>query len=536
METKKNPKIGIIILCIIIYLVYSFISSGVESLKESGININLFENDSKLRIIATDEAKGVCELIEKYAKSKNYDISVEYAGSIEIIDKLNQGEKFDSVLLSNSIWTAMLDTVKLSDYDTVSIDPVVFGVRKSKAKELGLIKENLMLEDIVKVISDGSLKFTMPSGTQTNTGASSLLGFTYTLCGSPEVLTIEDVKKEELSAKLSSLFAGVNKSSGSESFVEELYLTGKYDAAVLYETSVININKNIKNEDDMIYALYPVDGVSISDLLFGYIDNKNENKKEMYEDLKKYILSNAAQNELLNKGYRVWYGGIKEDVDKSVFNKDWGIDTTKYITPIKYPSIDVIKEIFSLYQSELRKPTHTVFALDFSGSMYGDGYKELCTAMEYILDETKASKDYIQFSNKDVVTVIPFSTYVIDVYSTLNGTSYKEMIEKIKETEVYGGTNIYDSVTRALNVLKDVNTDEYNLAIVIMTDGEGNSGSEKNMISTYNSINKDIPVYSILFGDASERDMQKIANLTGGKVFDGKKNLSYAFKQVRGYN
>ena len=120
LETKKNPKIGIIILCIIIYLVYSFISSGVESLKESGININLFENDSKLRIIATDEAKGVCELIEKYAKSKNYDISVEYAGSIEIIDKLNQGEKFDSVLLSNSIWTAMFDTVKLSDYDTVS--------------------------------------------------------------------------------------------------------------------------------------------------------------------------------------------------------------------------------------------------------------------------------------------------------------------------------------------------------------------------------------------------------------------------------
>ena len=532
---KKKAPVGLIFFVIV--FIYIIFSSITDEFKNIDINLDLFsDSDATFKIIATDEAKGICDIVESYSKSKGYKTSIEYAGSIEIIDKINQGEKFDAVFLSGSIWMSMLEKASISDYDTVSIDPVVFGVKKSKALELGLIKDDLKLEDITNKIASGSLTFTMPSGTQTNTGASSLLGFVSTLCSNPEVLTYEDVENEKLAESLKSLFAGVNRTSGSESFIEQQYLTGKYDAAVLYETSVININQKIKDKNEQIYALYPVDGVSISDLLFGYIDNKNEEKKEIFDDLKKYIFSEEIQNALLSKGYRVWYGGIKEDADPNIFNKEWGIDTSKYITPIKYPSLDVIKKIFSIYQSQLRKPTYTVFALDFSGSMYGTGYKQLCSAMEYILDENEASKDYIQFSSKDLVTIIPFSSNVIDVYSNQDGTSMEEIIENIKSTEVYGGTNIYDTITKSLELLKDINTDEYNLAIVVMTDGEGNSGSERKMISTYNSINKDIPVYSILFGSASEYDMQKIANLTGGKVFDGRENLKYAFKQVRGYN
>ena len=340
---KKSPISTVVIVIVAIYLVFSFVT---DKINKADFNIELFsDNDSSFKIIATDEAKDICNLVENYSKSKGYNIKIDYAGSIEIIDKLNQGQKYDAVFLSNSIWMAMLDKVKITDYDTVSIDPVVFGVKKSKAMELGLIKDDLKLEEITSKISSGNLQFIVPSGTQTNTGASSLLGFVNVLCGSPEVLTKQDVENESLSEKLKELYSGVNRTSGSESFVEQQFLTGKYDAAVLYETSVININKKIKDENEQIYALYPIDGVSVSDLLFGYIDNKNDEKQKIFEDLKKYVLSDNSQNELLKKGYRVWYGGIKEDTDPTVFNKAWGIDTSKYITPIKYPSLDVIKKI-----------------------------------------------------------------------------------------------------------------------------------------------------------------------------------------------
>ena len=49
-------------------------------------------------------------------------------------------------------------------------------------------------------------------------------------------------------------------------------------------------------------------------------------------------------------------------------------------------------------------------------------------------------------------------------------------------------------------------------------------------------INSNIPIYSIMFGEADKRQLQEIANLTNAKVFNGKTNLVEAFKEVRGYN
>ena len=39
-----------------------------------------------------------------------------------------------------------------------------------------------------------------------------------------------------------------------------------------------------------------------------------------------------------------------------------------------------------------------------------------------------------------------------------------------------------------------------------------------------------------MFGDADNVQLEGIADLTNGKVFDGKKDLVAAFKEVRGYN
>ena len=132
-------------------------------------------------------------------------------------------------------------------------------------------------------------------------------------------------------------------------------------------------------------------GVSISDSPFAYIDNSDENKLEQFTKLQSYVLSNEGQKELVKTGRRVWYGGVNENADKTVFNPNWGIDTTKYLVPVKYPSTSVIKNALGIYQTELRKPVHAVFCLDYSGSMYGDGNKQLVEAMDFILDKDKAS-------------------------------------------------------------------------------------------------------------------------------------------------
>ena len=69
-----------------------------------------------------------------------------------------------------------------------------------------------------------------------------------------------------------------------------------------------------------------------------------------------------------------------------------------------------------------------------------------------------------------------------------------------------------------------------------MTDGLANVGTFSSLVQYYNKINKEIPIYSITFGDADEDELGQIASLTNGKVFDGKTSLIEAFKKVRGYN
>ena len=533
---KKNKQItaiaAVVIIYVVILLICNIVENGVTSLRPS------LTNNDTFKIISSTENKDIENILMQYASKNDIDLQIDYAGTIEIMEKLNNGEKYEAVWCSNSIWLYMLDSnIKTTNSKSTSINPVVFGIKKSKAKELGFIDKEVYTKDILDAIKQGKLKFSMSSPTQTNTGATAYLGFLSTLAGNPEVLTEKNLEREELKSELVQLYTGVTRSSGSDEFLEEMFLKGNYEAVVTYETSIININKQLENQGkEPLYIVYAKDGVSISDSPFAYIDNKDEAKKEQFVKLQSYILSNEGQAELVKTGRRVWYGGTNENADKTVFNPDWGIDTTQYIVPVKYPSTSVIKKALGVYQTELRKPIHIVFCLDYSGSMYGVGNEELTKAMEYILDEEQASKNLLQFSSKDKITIIPFNEAIKGTYNTQNGTDTAELISQIQQTTVGGGTDIYKPAIQGLNILAQEDLEKYNTSIVLMTDGISNYNRISELRQVYNQLGKDIPIFSIMFGSAEEDQLKDIANLTNAKVFNGKTNLLEAFKQVRGYN
>ena len=544
-KQKKNKGGLITAIVVIMFIVLIGIAmenetdnSGLGNTSSIGTNSKDKSNDTSFRIISSSENKDLENVMQNFARKNNINLIIDYAGTIDIMEKLNKKEKYDAVWTSNSIWLYMLDSsVKVKNSKSTSINPVVFGIKKSKAQELNFIGKEVYTKDILGAIQKGKLKFTMSSATQTNTGATAYLGFLSTLAGNPEILTEEELESEELKNNLQELFSGVSRSSGSEEFLEEVFLNGEYEAVVTYETSIININKKLEAQGkEPLYIIYAKDGVSISDSPFAYIDHSDKNKQEQFEKIQSYLLSSEGQNELIKTGRRVWYGGINENVDKTIFNPNWGINTTQYIVPVKYPNTNVIKTALGIYQSELRKPIHAIFCLDYSGSMYGEGEKQLESAMQYILNEEEASKNLLQFSDKDKITVIPFNGELIDIWNTNNGTDTKKIIEKIIEQSPNAQTNIYIAVQTALEILKDEDTEKFNASIILMTDGESNRGKLENLQKTYKKVNKDIPVYSIMFGSASSNQLSQIATLTNGKVFDGRTDLLEAFKQVRGYN
>ncbi len=531
---KNNFSFGkMISLALIIYIGFAIFHSVFERTNDGD---STAYSDSVFSLITTPENKVLEETLEKFARRNTFDISITYADNLDIVDKLNAGEKYDAIWASNSIWLDMIDKEKVStsNLKSTSITPITFGIKKSKVEELGLKNKKVTMQDLLNLIKNGKLTFNMANPITTNSGASSYLNILSTLAGNPEVLTINHLNNKKLQEDLKTFFMGLARTSGDEDFLNKSFIDGDYDAAITYESSIININKELeKNNRETLYAIYPVDGVSISDSPLVYINNKNENKKEIFLKLQSYILSSDGQDILLNLGRRTWYGGTTDKAPADLFKKEWGIDTTKYISPIKYPSKNVIHEALNLYQTKLRKPVHVVFCLDYSGSMYGTGMSNLIDAMDYVLSD-KASESLIQFTEEDKIDIIAFGSNV-RILGSANGSKTDELLTKIKEYDFDGATSLYPAATQAIELLKNESSD-YNISVILMTDGEGNVGTFESLEEKYKEYNKEIPIYSITFGYADIEQLELMANLSNGKVFDGKYDLVKAFKTVRGYN
>ena len=161
----------------------------VENVEGANVNSETVIADRSLKIISSTENKELEFLIEEFASNNNVEIDIDYAGTLEIMDKLNNGEKYDAVWTSNSIWLYMLnEDVTVTDMKSTNINPVIFAVKESKAYELNLVGRDLYTSEIVSAIQNGQLKFSMSNPTQTNSGATAYLGLLSTLAGNPEVL------------------------------------------------------------------------------------------------------------------------------------------------------------------------------------------------------------------------------------------------------------------------------------------------------------------------------------------------------------
>lgn len=526
--------IGIVVIC---YIIGEF--DIVKKIRQFQSNIQTkIAEDKSFRIISSNSNELFDDKLKSFAKKNKIELDVEYYGDLEIVDILNGTESsYDAVWLSNSIWLYMLDNSYLvTDSKSIGINPVVMAVTKSKAESLGFTSDDVKNEDILNAIKDKKLNYVMASVTKTNTGATAYLGFLNSLAGSPEVLTSEMLKDETLVADLKTFFTGVERVSGDEKYLEEMFFNGNYDAIINYESSLISMNKKLVNEGkEPLYLIYPVDGVAINDMPFGFIDRKR-NKKEQYEVIFNFLRSEETAKELEKNGIRTWYGGTNQNVDKNVFQKDWGIDTDKYLIALKYPSKKVMTEAFDIYIEQLRKPTHTVFCLDVSGSMFDGGLDELKDAMKYILDREQASKDRLQFSKNDKISIITFSSQIQKMSKTFYGNDTSELIKFVDTLYANGGTNIYSPTIEALKILDDTSSKDYTKTVILMTDGESNNGTFDSLKNHYEIKNYDVPVYSIMFGNSSEKQLSEIAKLSNAKVFNGKEGLKSAFKEVRSYN
>ena len=491
-----------------------------------------------LRILSGSENQELEPILEDFSRESGIRVEMTYQGSLDIMRVLEQDEiAYDAVWPASSLWLNVGDTgYRVKHGESVSISPVVFGIRQSLAEELGFVGREVSVRDILDAITAGKLKFCMTSATQSNSGASAYIGFLYALLGNPDMITEEDLENEQLQSDIQALLSGVDRSSGSSDWLKDMFLEGGYDAMVNYECLIIQANEELESRgEETLYVVYPYDGLTLADSPLGYVDNGDDDKETAFLELQEYLLSEDVQNEIQRTGRRTGYTGISDE-NRDVFRTDWGVQPDRVLSTMRMPSTDVLFQALNLYQTDFKKPSLSIYCLDYSGSMSGKGNEQLVAAMEQLLIQENAEKNFLQASKDEVNVLIFFDDQVLAEYTAVgSGTELEALYDKVESQDTGSGTDMYVAAEEALQVLSHYDLSQYTPAVILMTDGMS-GGSFDAFMEQYQELGEDVPVFSIMFGDADSEQLEELAEATNARVFDGREDLIDAFRKVKGYN
>ncbi len=497
---------------------------------------------SENRALFEDAESEEPTIMERFAEREGIEFVPSYQGSVDTMMDLQRGATaYDAVWPASSVWLGLGDTQHVvSRTRSIMGTPVVFGIKRSKAEELGWIGKDVYVDDILTAAESDQLDFMMSSATQSNSGAMAYLGYLYAFAGHPDVLTSEMLDDLEVADKLTRILGAVDRTAGASGYLRDLFLENyaDYDGMVNNESAIITANQRLiaQGESDLLYVVYPVDGLAIADWPLGFLDRGDPEKAALFDRMQTYLQSPEVQRELTSMGRRTGLG-LQMDpalVNPAVFNPDWGIDVDRVLVPITLPSAEVMLKALDLYQTTFRKPSFVVFCLDFSGSMGGSGIENLKEAMVTLLDP-EVSDDYLlQRTDRDRLFVLAYSEGVKMSHSIQGNdpADLQGMLEKIQDTDTGGGTNTWNCLQEALTYFQEM-PDGYTPAIVLMTDGKANKGSFDDFVADLPANPKEIvPVYSILFGDASKGQLEKITAVTKGDIYDGREGLIDAMRDA----
>jgi Ca-activated chloride channel family protein len=505
-----------------------------------------------LRILSGSENEALEPLIRDWGAANGVAVEITYKGSVDIARDLSLGKDapFDAVWPAHSLWIELGDTQKVvAQQASILRSPVALGLSKPIAARLGWVgRDDITVQMIAEAARAGAFRLAMTSATQSNSGASAYLGFLYAFAGNPDVLTDRLLADPAVQEATRDLLAQVDRSSGSSGWLGKSFVENpdSYDAMFNYEAVLIETNRALVAAGRApLYLIYPANGLAVADSPLGQIARGDAAQDRAFAALQAYLLSLPAQDALLSLGRRAGLLGLSaEGADPAVWNPDWGIDLNREVAPVPTPAAAVIAEALRLYQTDLRKPSLTVWVLDVSGSMEGEPLAQLKTAMSLVLDPKSAALDLLQPSALDVTVILPFN-HETQAPTVVEGGTTADLAAALARVEglvAEGGTDVYGAIGRAVDLLApyaaDGRLEGYLPAIVAMTDGASETVNRSWMQQKLSRAPwaQAIPIHSIAFGAADEKQLQALSDASVGRLFKAGSDIAAALRAVKGYN
>ncbi|MEU2655519.1 VWA domain-containing protein [Streptomyces sp. NPDC007325] len=479
-----------------------------------------------LRVLASSELADMAPVLEDARKATGVTVRTTYAGTLDAVEQIASGraeKEYDAVWLSSNDYLRLRpDTSRRITNETpVMTSPVALGIRPEVVARLGWNPKKVTWSQLHQAVAAGKLTYGMTDPKRSNSGFSALVSVASGLSGAQSALSDADVRKA--TPKLREFFTGQKLTSGSSGWLATAYDRREdVDALVNYESVLLSAPGELT-------VIRPSDGVVTADYPLTLLTAAPAGAKESAQRLTTYLRTPEAQRRITETTLRrPVVAGVAPSprLDRDLRRE------------LPFPgSRSVADGLLDAYDNTLRRPSRTVYVLDTSGSMGGERLDRLKAAL------TELTGD---FRDREEVTLMPFGssvktgevrTYTVDPKDPARARD--AIRADAGKLSASGGTAIYSSLTEAYRSLGEAPRDTFT-SVVLMTDGENTDGVGAGDFDAFYAAlpaeQRRTPVFPILFGDSDRAELEHIADLTGGKLFEAAEgSLNGAFEEIRGY-
>lgn len=494
-------------------------------------------------ILAGSEVKDLEPLLPEIEKATGLRIKLKYAGTLDAVERIQSGEAFDAAWLASNRYALLTPGVKekVLASERTMFTPVVLGIKRSKALALGWADSaghsnpSITWKDVAQAAEKGKFTFGMTSPSASNTGFSGLIGVAAALADKGDALEVQDINARQLTA----FFKAQTLTAGSSGWLADAYVQeqGRMDGMINYASTMLALNASGKLNEPLA-LIYPKEGIITADYPLMLL---NATKRSAYDKVLGYVRSVAFQTEMARQTFR------KPAVTEAMF------DTSLYpnnLIELPFPAkLSVIDTVLEAFDNDIRRPADSSFVLDISGSMGRDGRMEQMKAALMGLTglDTSLSGRFSRLREREKISMTAFDdsirpTSIFSLEKNMRDRTEEDVRQYIDTLQATGGTAIFDAVKTVYSQAasrRQKDTDRY-YSVVLLTDGQSNQGLDAdgfaNWYKALPEAEKGIRIFAIQFGEASADQLEGLARLTGGRVFNATKTpLAQVFKEIRGY-
>lgn len=477
-----------------------------------------------LRVLAGSEVQDMQPILDDAEEELGITVELTYAGTLDGTEAVMAGDAdCDATWFPSNAYMSLFDqkAALVSQETSIMRTPVVLGVRAERAAELGWDDKSPTWAEVVDAAASGAFSYGMSSPVSSNSGFSALVELATALSGTGAAITADDVTA--VAADLSRFAQGQKLTSGSSGWLMEAYDkdSSAVDGVFNYESLVL--------QDPGLVEVIPQDGVITADYPLTLFAGRGEKVEAAYRALVDYLRRDDVQRRIADETFRRTDATTADDAVAAF--------------EIPFPNrLETVRALLSSWVSDVRKPANMVFQIDTSGSMEGARLDALKAALVSLTDTgADGTTSLLTFQPRETVHFVEFASEIksekdLEVAADGDLSDVRAYVEGLRTA---GNTAIYGTVQHSLELAAQSRSDDNVTSVVLFSDGENTDYPGIAEFSSWYEATPEvqgIPVYAILFGEASRAEMEQLTQLTGGRVFDAENgDLTAAFKEIRGY-